>query len=62
MTPFEIIILTIIYLVCCGYMAEMFSKEENVWLRALLVILSLVFAIYAPLMFGGMLFEKMKGE
>ena len=28
----------------------------------LLVILSLVFAIYAPLMFGGMLFEKMKGE
>ncbi len=59
MTPFEIIILIIIYCVCYGYTLEMFIKEENVWLRIFFAIGSLVIAIYAPLIFGGMLYEKL---
>ena len=62
MTQFEIIILIIIYTVCYGYIFAMFSKEKNVCLKLLFAIISLAFAFYAPLIFGHMLFKKLKGE
>ena len=63
MTPFEIIILAVIYFVCYGYMTAIFlKKEDNVGLMILLSIVSLILAIYAPIIFGGMLYEKMKNE
>lgn len=60
MTHFEVIILIIIYLVCYGYTLSMFIKEENVWLRIFFAIVSLAVAFCAPLLFGGMLYEKLK--
>lgn len=60
MTPFEIIILVVIYFVCYGYMLEMFMKEESVGLRLLFAMFSLILAIYVPIIFGGMLYEKLK--
>ena len=65
MTSFEIIILAVIYLVCYGYILTMFfamflKKEENAGLMLLLAMVSLVFATYAPIMFGSMLYEKLK--
>lgn len=60
MTPFEIIILAEIYIVCYGYMLAMFSKEENVGLRLLFAMVCLILAIYAPIIFGSMLYEKLK--
>ena len=62
MTPFEIIILSIIYMICYGFVLAIFIKEDNLWVRLLLVIISLALAIYAPLMIGGMLYEKLKRE
>jgi hypothetical protein len=62
MTAFEIIILTVIYMICYGFVLAMFIKEDNVWLRIFLTVVSFVLAIYAPLMIGGMLYEKLKGE
>ena len=63
MTTFEIIILTIIYMFCYGYtLAMAIKEEENAWIRILLVFLSLVIVIYAPLMIGGMLYEKLEGK
>lgn len=62
MTTFEIIILIIIYMTCYGYALAIIMKEENVWLRILLVIFALVYSFYVPLIFGGMLYEKMEGE
>jgi hypothetical protein len=59
MTPFEIIILIVIYLICYGFMVAIFMKEDNVWLRIFLAIVSLVLVIYAPLMIGGMLYDKL---
>lgn len=60
MGAFEIIILIVIYLICYGFVLEMFLKEDDVWLRIFLAIASLALAIYAPLMIGGMLYEKLK--
>lgn len=60
MTYFEVIILIIIYGVCYGYTLAMFIKEKNVWLRIFFVIVSLGVAFYTPLIFGGMLYEKLK--
>ena len=62
MTPFEIIILGIIYLFCYGFIIAVFIKEDNVWLRLLFIIISFLLAIYAPLMIGGMLYEKLKDK
>lgn len=62
MTPFEIIILSIIYMICYGFVLAIFIKEDNLWVRLLFVIISLALALYAPLMIGGMLYEKLKGE
>lgn len=62
MTPFEIIIIGLIYLFCCGYTMAMFIKEENVWLRIFLVIASLVLALYAPLYIGGAIYEKLNNK
>ena len=62
MTPFEIIIIVLIYLFCCGYTMSMFIKEENVWLRIFLVIVSLALALYAPLFIGGAIYEKLKNK
>jgi hypothetical protein len=59
MTTFEIIILAIIYMICYGYTLAIVIKEENVWIRILLAIVSLTLAIYAPLMIGGMLYDKL---
>ena len=60
MTQFEIIILIIIYVFCYGFTVAPFVKEDNVWLRLYFVIMSSAMAIYAPLMIGGMLYEKLK--
>ena len=60
MTQFEVIILTIIYLVCYGYTLAMFIKEKNIWLRILFAIVSLAFAFWTPLIFGEMLYNKLK--
>ena len=60
MTQFEIIILIIIYVFCYGFTVAPFVKEDNVWLRLYLVTMSLFTAIFAPLMIGGMLYEKLK--
>ena len=62
MTPFEIIIIVLIYLFCYGYTMSMFIKEENVWLRTFLVIVSLVLALYAPLFIGGAIYEKLNNN
>ena len=62
MTTFENIIIAIIYLICYGYTLAMFIKEESLWLRIFFAIASLIIAIYAPVMFGGMLYEKMKTD
>lgn len=61
MTQFEIIILIIIYMFCYGFTLAMFIKEDNVWLRLFMAIVSLTLAIYTPLMIGAMLYEKLKG-
>lgn len=62
MTPFEIIIITLIYLFCCGYTMSMFIKEENIWLRIFLVIISFAIALYAPLFIGGAIYEKLNNR
>lgn len=62
MTTFEIIILAIIYMICYGFTLALFIKEENVWLRTIMAIVSLGLAIYAPLMIGGMLYEKLNKD
>lgn len=62
MTPFEIIIIVLIYLFCYGYTMSMFIKEENVWLRTFLVIVSPVLALYAPLYIGGAIYEKLNNN
>lgn len=59
MTHFEIIILILIYLFCYGYTFAMFIKEKNKWLRVFLAIASLILAVNAPLLIGGMLYEKL---
>lgn len=62
MTHFEIIIIVLIYLFCCGYTMAMFIKEENVWLRIVLCLFSLVLALCAPLLIGGAVFEKLNNN
>ena len=62
MTPFEIIILSLIYMFFYGYMLAMFIKEENIWLRVFLAIASFVFALYAPLFIGSAIFEKLNNK
>ena len=62
MTHFEIIIIGFIYLFCCGYTIAMFIKEENVWLRIFLVIVSFALALYAPLFIGAAIFEKLNNK
>ena len=62
MTPFEIIILSLIYLFCLGYTMSMFIKEENIWLRIFLVIISFAIALYAPLFIGGAIYEKLNNK
>ena len=46
-------------MICYGYTASAFIKEENVWLRIFLFIISFVLVIYAPLIIGGMLYDKL---
>ena len=62
MTPFEIIIIGLIYLFCYGYIVAMFIKEENIWLRIFLVIASLVLVLYVPLFIGGAVSEKLNNR
>ena len=62
MTPFELIVITLIYLFCYGYTIAIFIKEENTWLRIVLCLFSLVFAFYAPLYIGGAVFEKLNNK
>ena len=62
MTPFEIIILILIYLFCYGYVLAIFDKEENIWLRIFLMIVSFVMALYAPLFIASAVFEKLNNE
>ena len=59
MTPFEIIIICLIYLFCYGYSLAMFIKEENIWLRIFFVIISFALALYAPLFIGSAIYEKL---
>ena len=60
MTQFEILILIIIYMFCYGFTVAPCLKEDNVWLRLYFVITSLALAIYAPIIIGGMLYEKLE--
>ena len=46
-------------MICYGFTLALFIKEENVWLRTIMAIVSLGLAIYAPLMIGGMLYNKL---
>lgn len=62
MTPFEIIIFSLIYLFCYGYMIAMFSKEENIWFKIFLMIVATLCAIYAPLFIGKAVFEKLNNQ
>ena len=62
MTHFEIIILILIYLFCYGYTLAMFIKEKNVWLRIFLAFASFVLAVYAPILLGGAIYEKLNNE
>ena len=63
MTPFEIIILIIIYMICYGFVLEIFLEEEkDMCTRILFSIVSLALAFYAPLTIGKMLYNKLKGE
>ena len=62
MTPFEILILSFIYLFCYGYTIAIFIKEESIWLRVALMFASFVIAIYAPLFIGGAVFEKLNNK
>jgi len=62
MTPFEVIIISLIYLFCYGYILAMFIKEENVWLRIFLSIACFALALYAPLLIGGKIFEKLNSK
>ena len=62
MTSFEIIIITLIYLFCLGYTIAIFIKEENIWLRIFLVIISFALALYAPFFIGDDLFEKLNDK
>jgi hypothetical protein len=59
MTSFESIILIVIYMICFGFVLAIHIKEKDMWLRVFLTIGSLVLAIYAPLMIGAMLYEKL---
>ena len=60
MTPFETIILIIIYMICYGFVLSIFIKEKNVWLRIIFAIMSLFLVFYAPLIIGEMLYEKLE--
>lgn len=62
MTHFETIILPLIYLFCYGYTLAMFVKEENIWFRCFLAVMSLAFALYAPIFIGGALYEKLNNK
>ncbi len=62
MTPFEIIIICLIYLFCYGYSLAMFIKEENIWLRIFFVIISFALALYAPLFIGSAIYEKLNNK
>lgn len=62
MTPFEMIILCVIYLVCYGFMLSMNIKDKHIWFRILWAIMCFLFAIYAPIVMGGMLYDKLKEE
>lgn len=64
MTPFEIIIICLIYLFFYGYTIAMIieGKEEDIWFRAFLAIVSLVLVLYAPLIIGMKVFEKLNNE
>lgn len=62
MTPFEIIIICLIYLFCYGYTLAMFIKEENIGLRIFFVIISFVLTLYAPLFIGSAIFEKLNNK
>jgi len=59
MTPFETIILIVIYMFCYGFTLSIFIKEEHLWLRIFLSIMSLFLAIYAPIFIGGAIYEKL---
>lgn len=62
MTHFEIIILSFVYLFCYGYTLAAFIKEENTWLRIFLAIASFVLVIYAPILMGGAIYEKLNSK
>ena len=62
MTPFEIIIVCFIYLFCYGYIITILAKEENIWVKILLAIMSLVLVIYVPALIGSAIFEKLNNK
>lgn len=62
MTPFEIIILAIIYLICYGFILTFVLKKADNDLNYFWAIICLALALYAPLVIGGMLYEKLKDE
>lgn len=62
MTLFELIIIGLIYLFCYGYTLAIFTKEENVCLKIILIFISFVIALYAPLFIGSAIFERLNNK
>ena len=53
MTPFEIIICVILYLIAYGYMMQkMMDSDTPIFITILIIVVCAFFVIYAPLLFG----------
>lgn len=60
MTPFEIIICVILYLIAYGYMIEkMIDFDAPIFINILIIVICAFFVIYAPLLFGIELSKKL---
>ena len=63
MTPFEIIICTILYLIAYGYMIEkMIDSEMDASEKATCLAVCVFFVIYAPLLFGIEISKKLTAK
>ena len=63
MTPFEIIICVILYLIAYGYMIQkMMDSDAPIFISILIIVICAFFVIYAPLLFGIELSKKLTTE
>jgi len=59
MTPFEIIILTIIYAFCYGYAYESLRDENSTAFNIFMVFVAFVEALYVPMILGLTIAKKL---